>query len=711
MSFDLGAVIAHVKADITDFQNGINKAKGITDSFKGGISSLTNAAESFTQKFMFGAGIAGVGFTTLAKQAVDATAAFEQNRIAFETMLGSADKARTLLKELSDFAMKTPFDLPQIVEASQRLLAYNVSAEQIIPTMTMLGNISAGVGRDKLPQLILAFGQVKAATKLTGAELRQFSEAGVPLLQALVDNANKAGGSWVTLGGKAKKTKVDVGELNDKLAIASQRLKEAEGNAKTKQSTLMSLRNTVQNYTQKIGEAGAATSKTGKVFVKTKVTAAEMQQMISDGAVSFEQVQQALSGMTGEGGKFFNLMDKQSKTFSGTMSNLRDQVVRTFLAIMGMSIGGDVAEGSIFGKLKIAAQSLLDFVGQMTPVLVGAVNKGVADFSYWVGVLAEKLKPLGDWIMANQALVLTFLQGLAIAVGALLVIGTVTMLLNALLNPITLVILAIGLLWTAYQTNFMGIQNIVNTVVMAIKWLFENVLIPVFQFFYTWFSEVLAPAIVAVWQGFIMPLFQAFVDWFKERWDHIKTILEGAWNIISGLFKYNFVVITGIFSALVQFLTGHWDTAWETVKYTFRNAWEALKQIFGGIIQFIAGWGGLLVHELVKPFEDAWNRIKDFVEKIKNALDFTKRHSPSVVDIVRHGVGEVNRAMEGLQFSTTLAPKVAGLAVSNGGQSTMINDVNIDLSGAVIADEYSAGRIAENIGDAIIKKLQLNVRF
>ena len=711
MAFDLGAVIAHVKADISDFQTGINKAKGITDGFKSGIGSLTSAAEDFTKKFMFGAGIAGVGFTALAKQAVDATAAFEQNRIAFETMLGSADKARVLLKQLSDFAMKTPFDLPQVVEASQRLLAYNVSAEKIIPTMQMLGNISAGVGRDKLPQLILAFGQVKAATKLTGAELRQFSEAGVPLLQALVDNANKAGGSWVNVGGAAKKTKVDVKELNDKLAIASQRLKEAEGNAKTKQSTLMSLRNTVENYRESITKATGATGKAGKVFVTTKMTAADMQQAISDGTVTFEQVEAALSGMTGEGGKFFNLMDKQSRTFGGTMSNLRDQVVRTFLAIMGMSLGGDIAEGSIFARLKTAAQGLLDFLTQITPTIVGAVNKAVADFTYWVGQLAEKLKPLGDWIMANQQLVLTFLQGLAIALGALLVIGTVTMLLNALLNPITWVILAIGLLWTAWQTNFMNIQGVTNTVINGIKWLIENVLMPAFQFFYTWFNEVLAPAIVAVWQGFIMPLFQAFVDWFRERWDHIKTILDGAWKIISGLFQYNFIVITGIFSALVQFLTGHWGTAWETVKYTISNAFEALKRTFGGIIEFIAGWGGLLIHELVKPFEDAWNRIRDFVDKIKNALDFTKRHSPSVVDIVRHGVGEVNRAMEGLQFSTTLAPNVAGLAVSNGGQSTMINDVNIDLSGAMIADEYSANRIAETIGDSIIKKLQLNVRF
>lgn len=121
----------------------------------------------------------------LTKGVIKAGADFEQTRIAFETMLGSADQAQKTLSELSQFAAKTPFELTQLEEASKRLLAYGTAADDLIPTLRMLGDISAGVGMDKLPQLILAFGQVRAATKLTGMELRQFSEAGVPLLGTL----------------------------------------------------------------------------------------------------------------------------------------------------------------------------------------------------------------------------------------------------------------------------------------------------------------------------------------------------------------------------------------------------------------------------------------------------------------------------------------------------------------------------------------------
>jgi len=110
---------------------------------------------------------------------------YEQAQIAFETMLGSADRAKNLLKDISTFAAKTPFEIQGLVDSSKRLLAFGFAAEEIIPTMESLGNISAGVGREKLPQLILALGQVRAATKLRGQELRQFTEAGVPLIEEI----------------------------------------------------------------------------------------------------------------------------------------------------------------------------------------------------------------------------------------------------------------------------------------------------------------------------------------------------------------------------------------------------------------------------------------------------------------------------------------------------------------------------------------------
>ena len=158
--------------------------KSLTQSQKGlktftkKIDGLSKQLDSFGNK----AALAFAGMTAGLGVFLNTAGNFEQWRIAFETMLGSVEKADTLLRDIEQFAKKTPFELPEVVENAKKLLAYNIEAEKLLPTLEALGNISAGVGREKLPFLTLAFGQVRAAGKLTGQELRQFTEAGVPLM-------------------------------------------------------------------------------------------------------------------------------------------------------------------------------------------------------------------------------------------------------------------------------------------------------------------------------------------------------------------------------------------------------------------------------------------------------------------------------------------------------------------------------------------------
>jgi tape measure domain-containing protein len=127
-----------------------------------------------------------------AKAAVSSTADYEQYRTSFEIMAGGADHARQMLQALSDFAVKTPFSLPEVVEGTKQIMAYGISAQEALPTIKMLGEVTAVAGMDKLPRLTLAYGQVRAAQKLYGTELRQFSEAGVPLLDQLAKQSGKS---------------------------------------------------------------------------------------------------------------------------------------------------------------------------------------------------------------------------------------------------------------------------------------------------------------------------------------------------------------------------------------------------------------------------------------------------------------------------------------------------------------------------------------
>ena len=164
-----------------------------------GVNAMSQLLTSIRNVSEIGLGIVLGGAINKSMQALSnfarasflGTASLQDTRGGFEAMLGSADKAKKLLQDLSDYNKKTPFQLPQLQEQASNLLAVGVSADKIIPTLDMLGKISRG-NANRLGFLALAYGQVQSATKLTGAELRQFTENGVPLLELLAKQTGKS---------------------------------------------------------------------------------------------------------------------------------------------------------------------------------------------------------------------------------------------------------------------------------------------------------------------------------------------------------------------------------------------------------------------------------------------------------------------------------------------------------------------------------------
>ena len=122
---------------------------------------------------------------------VKTAAGMEQAQIAFTSMLGSADKAQDLLGNLRTFAEKTPFEFPDLVQSSQRLLAFGFQAKDLIPTLTAVGDAASGLGGgpELIGQITTAIGQIKAKGKVQSDELLQLTEAGIPALQILASSA------------------------------------------------------------------------------------------------------------------------------------------------------------------------------------------------------------------------------------------------------------------------------------------------------------------------------------------------------------------------------------------------------------------------------------------------------------------------------------------------------------------------------------------
>lgn len=115
---------------------------------------------------------------------------FEQLDVAFETMLGSAEEADQLIRDMLDFAAKTPFEISEIGNVVKQLLAVGIESENVISTLKSLGDVAAGLSVP-VSRLALNFGQIKTQGKLTGRELRDFAMAGVPLLEVLASQLGK----------------------------------------------------------------------------------------------------------------------------------------------------------------------------------------------------------------------------------------------------------------------------------------------------------------------------------------------------------------------------------------------------------------------------------------------------------------------------------------------------------------------------------------
>ena len=282
----------------TEIQSIAQKSwQGFTSSFSQALWPLKWAIASVVSVWAFAA--LSKGIITLADN-------LEQAKIAFTTMLWSEEKAIAMLQDLSDFAAKTPFELPEVRQNAKQLLAMGVSAENIIPTLKALGDAAAGTGAD-MTRLAMNYGQVITQGHLTGRELRDFLVNGIPLLDELAKNA-----------GKSKE---------------------------------------------------------------------EIQNMISSGQISANDVTKAFETMTSEGGKFENLMYKQSATFTGLWSNFQDQ-----LSQMGERIGGWLLD------------TLKDYVKEASELIDQNENNIVE--SFWaiyrsiesiIDPITEVIAEIGDW--------------------------------------------------------------------------------------------------------------------------------------------------------------------------------------------------------------------------------------------------------------------------------------------------------------------------
>lgn len=194
-----------------------------------------------------------------------------------------------------------------------------------------------------------------------------------------------------------------------------------------------------------------------------------------------------------------------------------------------------------------------------------------------------------------------------------------------------------------------------------------------------------------------------------------QTVATGALTAATWLFNAALAFLTSPIGLVVLAITALiaigvllWKN-WDTVKQKGSELWKFLTDGFWSFVGALKNIGGKIYDALKEPFENAWNTIKGIMDRIKDALDFTKRHSPSVIDIIDKGVNLANKAFSGL--TTTIEPISHGFSPSIAAVGTNGAIINISLEGAFISDEFGARSMAERVGDLIIGKLQSNIKL
>lgn len=192
---DFGHAKKEVQTFKRQFRAGMSAALGsitaVGGAAGGAIAQLVAFGSSLAALGPIGLGVAAVlgtlfGGALFAGWGVTLAAQAEQAEVAMTTMLGNAEHAKAVMSQVEQFASETPFQTDELTKSAKMLAAFQFQAGDIVPTLRMLGDVSALIGApiDEMAEL---FGKAKVQGRLFLEDINQFQGRGVPIMQALAD--------------------------------------------------------------------------------------------------------------------------------------------------------------------------------------------------------------------------------------------------------------------------------------------------------------------------------------------------------------------------------------------------------------------------------------------------------------------------------------------------------------------------------------------
>ena len=474
---------------------------------------------------------------------------------------------------------------------------------------------------------------------------------------------------------------------------------------------------------------------------KTGKSMGELRGEVEKGAVSSQMIKDAFIVATSAGGQFYGMMEAKSQTVSGRLSTFSDQIKTIGMSIMGVSKTGEILQGGLFDVISNG----IDFVAQKLNLinwegigagLVVVISSIQANFGLLIGFLAS-----------NTPILYAIIGGIAGTIFALLIPAVISFATTvfAALSPIILTFAVIAgvvfLFYQAWQTNFMGIQEIVWGVLGAIgnfmsttmvSWLkgtgeFLKSFMSAFNTAFVWIQTNIAP-MFGSFANFVMKvlgglvsgagvLLGAMVSQFGDGFKQIVIIstpfLKGLAEFVINVSSSIFDTFTGMFNLLSGLFSGD-------LKTIIKGA----IQIFGGLIGGVASIAdsvvnlvGDLVGNVIKtmtPLLDNWI-VKEgvklmggdvgFIEGLKNYQKTTSNLAGTVkagMEAALNAIGEDGAAAAISKRTTENKQMIKGIKDQLDGFSKTVSEINFDKIGLDLAKKgLEAGKAVSDFGTSI----------
>jgi tape measure domain-containing protein len=564
-------------------------------------------------------------------------------QIGFTSLFKSASKAKSFLAELANFAAATPFEMPEVAEAAQKLLAMETPAKDIIPILTDIGDAMAGLGRSAadVSDVVTVFGQMRMEGKVTADNMNQLTDRGI--------------NAWGFLAKAMGKTIPEVRKLSEQGLIpadmAIQAIRKSMhdvfgGGMAAKSKSLKGIWSTIKDN---VNKAWLAFSGSG--FNKAKEAITTIGDFVSgQGFQDFSKNAGDAMGRAFDSiGKFFSSVDPKAleslKTsfseLSSTISNVLAPVLGPVSAAISSIFSSKASDNAsvltesikglstVISSVNTAIQFMQNIWNSVWPFLqqVGAFI-GETFNPVWqelVNVWQTQLQPAFNELWAALQPAMPFFQLL----GGIIV-GIVITALILLVSVLAGVAKGVAGLLSGLAIVFGGIVQIISgaiTVVLGIIGFFVHL--------FTGQFDKLGSDLGRIWGG--------IVTMFTGVWNVIRGIFTAAvgliWGIISGFATTVIRIFTGLYNTLVghsiipdlvngiikwfamlparvmSFLTGLVTSAINAIKNLYNMSVAFVQTMVSSIITYFSG----LVTQGNAKFNDLKNKIVSILSGIVNS--------------------------------------------------------------------------------------------